>query len=151
MADNATPAGSSLAAELLLLVAEYFGDADARRRADLVLAQATELVPRMPVMLGHLLGAADTAVYGAIQVAIVGEPEAPDTRALRAAVSAQYVPSPVLAGGAGEAVRGLPLFDARGTTGGRATAYVCRGYACELPTTDPDVLRDQLGRATRSS
>jgi hypothetical protein len=150
MADNATPAGSSLAAELLLMVAEYFGDADARRRADLVLAQATELVPRMPVMLGHLLGAADMAVYGAIQVAIVGEPEAPDTRALLAAVSAHYVPSPVFAGGTGEAVRGLPLFDGRGTTGGRATAYVCRGYACELPTTDPDVVGRMLSSATRN-
>jgi hypothetical protein len=56
----------------------------------------------------------------------------------------------VFAGGTGEAVRGLPLFDGRGTTGGRATAYVCRGYACELPTTDPDVVGRMLSSATRN-
>jgi uncharacterized protein YyaL (SSP411 family) len=147
MADNATPAGSSLAAELLLMTSEYFGDVDARRVAEKTLAQAGELIPRMPVMLGHLLGACDMAVHGAIEVAIVGAPAAVDSRALAAAVAARYVPSLVLACGTGEAVDDLPLFDGRAADG--ATAYVCRGYTCDLPTTDPSVLSEQLTRAAR--
>jgi uncharacterized protein YyaL (SSP411 family) len=27
---------------------------------------------------------------------------------------------------------------------GRATAYVCEGYACQAPTTDPEELAGQL-------
>jgi len=149
VADNATPAGSSLAAELLLLTGEYFGGVDARHRADAVLASTAELMPRMPVMLGHLLGAADMAVHGAVEVAIAGDPSAVDARALRAAVAAVYAPSLVLAGGAGDAVRGMPLFEGRDTGGGRATAYVCRAYSCDLPTNDPATLADQLARASR--
>jgi uncharacterized protein YyaL (SSP411 family) len=31
--------------------------------------------------------------------------------------------------------------------GGRATAYLCRNFACERPTTDLDALRRALGGA----
>ncbi len=27
---------------------------------------------------------------------------------------------------------------------GKATAYVCEGYACQNPTTDPDELKEQI-------
>ena len=147
MADNATPAGSSLAAELLLMMSEYCGDGEARRCADQTLAQAAELIPRMPVMLGHLLGACDLAVHGAVEVAIAGDPDSAAVRSLRTAVAAQYLPSLVIAGGTGDAVHAMPLFEGRGLRA--ATAYVCRGYRCDLPTTEPSVLADQLARAAR--
>jgi uncharacterized protein YyaL (SSP411 family) len=28
--------------------------------------------------------------------------------------------------------------------GGKPTAYVCRGFACDLPVTDPDLLAKKL-------
>jgi hypothetical protein len=34
----------------------------------------------------------------------------------------------------------VPLLAGRGQVGGRATAYVCRNYACLLPVTDPAAL-----------
>ena len=148
VADNATPAGSSLAAELLLVVADYFGDAGARAKADRVLASSAEMITRMPVMLGHLLGAADMAVFGAIEVAIAGDVTSPTTRSLLKAVSTTYLPSLVVAAGQGDAVRELPLFESRAPA--KSTAYVCRGYTCDLPTTDPAVLADQLRRVSLS-
>lgn len=39
-------------------------------------------------------------------------------------------------------VAGLPALD------GRATAYVCENYACQLPTQDPTLLARQLGGVT---
>ncbi|HVZ49352.1 MAG TPA: thioredoxin domain-containing protein [Gemmatimonadaceae bacterium] len=148
IADNATPAGTSLAAELLLMLAEYFGDADARRRADAVLAPSREAMERMPVMLGHLLGAADMAVCGAVEVAVSGDPDSAAGRALLSVVAGAYVPSLVLAAGAGAAVSGLPLFEGRASVAG-PTAYVCRGYTCAQPATDAAALREQLTGATR--
>jgi uncharacterized protein YyaL (SSP411 family) len=45
-----------------------------------------------------------------------------------------------------EEVAGLiPLLADRPTRDGRATAYVCEGYTCQNPTTDPERLARQLG------
>jgi hypothetical protein len=95
-------------------------------------------------MFGHLLGAADLAVHGAVEVAIAGDPGAEDFRALSRAVADRYVPSLVIAGGSGAAVAGIALMDGREATGGRATGYVCRHYACGAPATEPAELRAQL-------
>jgi uncharacterized protein YyaL (SSP411 family) len=142
-ADNATPAGSSLAIELQLFMAEYFGDADARRRADRVLSSLGGVVPRMPVMLGHLLGAADMAVHGAVQVAITGS----GTDQFEMAVHRQYVPSLVLSHGNGKELRGMPIYEGRSSD--LAVAYVCRGYACDLPARSAEALASQLRSAAR--
>ncbi|MBM4193200.1 MAG: thioredoxin domain-containing protein [Gemmatimonadetes bacterium] len=143
IADNATPAGSSLAAELQMFMAEYFGDTAARGRAERVLAAASPAIARMPVMLGHLLGAADMSVHGAVQVAITGS----GTDALERVTHAQYLPSLVIAGGNGREVSDLPLY--AGRLGDEATAYVCRGYACELPARSAEALASQLRGVAR--
>ena len=39
---------------------------------------------------------------------------------------------------------GVPLLADRPLIDGRATAYVCRGFVCERPTTDPAQLVRQL-------
>src|ERR1019366_8976534 len=145
--DNATPAGSSLAAELLLLMAELTGDVPSREHAFRVLDAAAEPMARYATMFGHLLGAADLAVNGGVEIAIAGDPEAEDHRALVGAVAARYVPSLVLAGGRGDAVRGIALMDSREGIGGRATAYGGRHYACEAPVTDAATLGALLDRA----
>jgi uncharacterized protein YyaL (SSP411 family) len=143
-ADNATPAGSSLAAELQLFMADYFGDSEARTRADRVITSLAGTIPRMPVMLGHLLGAADMAVRGAVQVAICGGRTDP----LEMAVHRQYLPSLVLSHGNGKELEGLPIYEGRITD--KATAYVCRGFACDLPATSAAALESQLRTAARS-
>jgi uncharacterized protein YyaL (SSP411 family) len=36
------------------------------------------------------------------------------------------------------------LLGERGLVAGKPAAYVCRGFACRLPVTDPEALRDEL-------
>src|ERR1035437_790954 len=146
--DNATPAGSSLAVELLLLMAELTGDVPSREQAFHVLDSAAEPMARYATMFGHLLGAADLAVNGGVEVALAGDPGAEDHRVLARAVAARYVPSLVLAGGQGAAVRGLTLMDSREAIGRRATAYVCRHYACGVPVTDAAALDAQVATSS---
>ena len=131
--DNAIPAGTSLAVELQLLVAEYTGDATARRRAAYVLATLSEPLRRAPLAFGHLLGVADLAVHGATELALAGRPGTPAFEALERAAAAVYAPSLVVAGGVGDAVRGLPLLEGREAPEGEALGYVCRAFACERP------------------
>jgi uncharacterized protein YyaL (SSP411 family) len=147
--DNATPSGTSLAVELLLRTAELFDDADARRRATYVLESLGPALGRHPTAFGHMLGAADMAINGAVELAIVGEPGGNDFTALARAAAAHYVPALVIAGGSPAASGGVALLAARPAIGGRATAYVCRNYTCDAPTTDTAELRDQLLAVTR--
>jgi uncharacterized protein YyaL (SSP411 family) len=37
-----------------------------------------------------------------------------------------------------------PLYEGKRARGGRATAYACRGYACDEPTDDPARLAQQV-------
>jgi uncharacterized protein len=148
--DNATPAGTSLAVELLLRLGELTADTDMMRRAHAVLETLAEPMARYPLAFGHALTSADLAVHGAIELALVGDPEAADFQSLAKAASALFVPSLVLAGGlptdqSAALLRDRPLRD------GKATAYVCRDYSCDAPTTDPRELFDQLQRASRSA
>jgi uncharacterized protein len=146
--DNATPAGTSLTAELLLLLGELTGDVASRELAFTLLDPESEPMSRYATMFGHLLGAADMAVHGGIEVALIGDPAAADHRALARTVAARYVPSLVLAGGGEASARGLALLEGRMAIDGRATAYVCRHYSCEAPSSDPAILAAQLGAAS---
>jgi uncharacterized protein YyaL (SSP411 family) len=145
--DNAIPSGTSLAADLLLTLAEFTQDAEFRRRATFILeSHATPLI-RYSNAFGHLLGVADMLVNGAVEVAIAGSPESERFRALSHEVATHYVPSLVLAGGDRSAK--IPLMEGRSVTFGKPTAYVCRSYACEEPAADPERFRAQLQKAGR--
>ncbi len=150
VSDNATPSGTSLAVELLLRMAELTNDADARRRATYVLETLAPAMARYPSAFGHLLGAADLAINGAVEVAIVGQPAAEDFKALARTVAAEYVPGLVLAGGPAQADEAVALLAGRTMREGKATAYVCRNYTCEEPVSGREELERQLERVLRS-
>ena len=147
--DNAVPSGTSLAVDLLLTLSELTHDADMKRRATFILESLATPLMRYPTAFGHLLGATDMAVNGAVEVAIAGKRNDKAFHALEHEVAVQYVPSLVLAGGADDAGGLIKLMEDRQARSGKATAYVCRSYACEEPATSPEVLAMQLEQAGR--
>jgi uncharacterized protein len=149
--DNATPSGTSLAVELLLRLAELYRDADMERRATWMLETLAAPLAQHGAAFGHLLGAADLAIHGATEVAIVGDPASAEFRALTAEVARQYLPALVLAGGAPGDGTGVALLEDRIPREGRATGYVCRQYVCLEPTTEPVRLRSLLNEAARTA
>ena len=149
--DNATPSGTSLAVELLLRLGEVAGDADMTRRARFVLETLAEPMARYPLAFGHTLTAADLAVFGAVEVALVGHAGSGELEALVRAANTPFVPSLVLAAGTEGDGEGIALLANRPMRGGQATAYVCRGYVCDAPVTEPSALFDQLTRASRAA
>ncbi len=143
--DNAIPSGTSLAVELLLILGDLCGDTVFTARATHMLETVAEPMARYPTAFGHALGAADMTVRGAIEVAIVGEISHPQFTALSRAVAKVYVPSLVLAGGAGDAA--IPLLAGRERES--PTAYVCRAYTCDAPASSVESLLAQLETAGR--
>jgi uncharacterized protein YyaL (SSP411 family) len=147
LTDNAVPAGNSLAAELLLRLGDLIGSDGDIRRGTWVLESLGEPLARYPSAFGHALGAAELAVHGATEVAIVGTRGEADFEALVREAASHYLPSLVLAAGASGASEAVPLLRDRGLIDGRAAAYVCRGNVCDAPVSDARALGEQLERA----
>jgi uncharacterized protein YyaL (SSP411 family) len=145
--DNATPSGNSVAVEVMLRLALLLDRNDYRERAEEVLEEMAGGMEKIPSAFGRLLAALDFATSGTREVAIIGEPEAPDTLALIEKVYARYLPNKVVAGRReddAEPAGLVPLLAERPKREDKATAYVCEGYACQAPTTDPEELARQL-------
>ena len=140
--DNPTPSDNSLAAEALLLLAAYTGDAGLRSMLDGVFRSAGRLIARYPNAVGHLLSVLAVAVDGPKELAIVGSSAAAREPLVAVAWEA-FRPDCVLAiGGANDTT--IPLLaDRDGGTSG-AQAFVCRNFTCDLPAQTADELRAQL-------
>jgi len=134
--DNATPAGNSVAAEVLLRVAALTGEDGYRQRADDYLRPLAGNMAQAPQSFGHALGALDFALSPVKEIAIIGDPRAADTRALLAVVNDQYRPNSVLAcaaPGNSPAIEIIPLLADRPMKDGKATAYICQHFVCLAP------------------
>jgi uncharacterized protein YyaL (SSP411 family) len=145
--DNAVPAGSSVAADVLQRLGRLTGDQAAEQAGLSALRPVLGVLGRAPTGFGHALGAADFALARVREVAIVGRPEASDTGALLARVWGTYQPNRVLAAadpGDAAAQGEVPLLADRPALDGRATAYVCEHFVCQRPVTEPEDLAAQL-------
>src|SRR5262249_14271074 len=143
------PAGSSVAAGLLLHLAEL-GQEDLRALADGTLAAFADKLLQIPQALPQMLCALDTATRPGAQIVVAGEKGDPRTRALVAVVQKRYLPGRILlvADAATRAELGarMPWIAGMGELDGRPAAYVCRNHTCERPVTEPEALADALPR-----
>jgi uncharacterized protein YyaL (SSP411 family) len=153
--DNATPSGTSLVAELLLLWSELDEKPEWRAMAETIVSRVGDAIAQYPQALGHVAGVAESIVNGGVQVAIAGDPTEAGFGALEARLGQVFVPGLVIAGGDPAAADQPALMGDRSARDGRATAYVCRGFTCDLPTADPATLERQvlhmMGEGTRSA
>ena len=140
-ADNAEPSGQSALAGALLTCSALTGDPTMRERAEAALAASGQLASRDPRFAGWALAVAEAAVTGPLQVAVVGT--GPDAEAMSAAVRRSGSPGLVTVTGEPDA-EGIPLLAQRPLVGGRAAAYVCRGFVCDAPVTDVEALSAAL-------
>jgi uncharacterized protein YyaL (SSP411 family) len=146
--DDATPAANSLAANGLLRLAALTGDDRYRAAGATALQAVGPVMANHPTSFAYLLAALERHLAAPIEVAIVGDPGADDTRALRREVHARVLPAAVtLTAPAGTGADVSPLLDGRDRRDGHATAYVCERYACRQPVTDPAALRTELDAA----
>jgi uncharacterized protein YyaL (SSP411 family) len=145
--DNATPSGNAMAVTALLKLSGFTNDMRYIDIAHQALAQMQSMMSQYPLGFGQWLQALSYALSKPREIAIVGDPEAADTRALLDVVRNGYLPFQVVALGASDAqAPAVPLLQDRGLVEGHAAAYVCRAFACQAPVTDPDGLRSLLGR-----
>ncbi|MFQ5522294.1 MAG: thioredoxin domain-containing protein [Acidimicrobiia bacterium] len=135
--DNPLPSGSAMAAEALVLASLYTGESVLREKAETTLAAAGLLMAKYPSMVAHHLSVAYT-LGRSRELAVVGS----DWPRFAAVYWRRFRPEVALAPSP-EPTDEVPLLAGRGEEG-HTLAYVCRGFVCDLPTDDPEVLAGHL-------
>jgi uncharacterized protein len=143
--DNAVPAANSVIALQFQRLARMTGEAHFDDYAFEVMRLMRDPVSTSPLGFGYLLCAMDFAVADVREVVIVGD-AAGDAEPLIEVARNGFTGDRVVlcSGDAEQAADRLPLFAGRSKIGGRATAYVCRRGACNLPVDSPDALELEL-------
>ncbi|MFD5630993.1 MULTISPECIES: thioredoxin domain-containing protein [unclassified Streptomyces] len=142
--DNATPSGWSAAAGALLSYAAQTGAEPHRSAAERALGVVKALGPRVPRFTGWGLAVAEALVDGPREIAVVGPAEDPATGELHRAALLGTAPGAVVAVGTADSDE-LPLLAGRPLVGGLPSAYVCRNFTCDAPTSDVQRLREAVG------
>ena len=147
--DDAEPSASSVAALNLLRLAQFTDREDLRRQARKTFAFFAEQIKSQPRSLPQMISALDYSRAKAQQIIIAGDPAAADTQWMLRAVHERFIPHKILVlldGGENQngMAEFLPFVKNMRRLDGKATAYVCVNYACELPTNDLKTLRGIL-------
>lgn len=147
--DNASPSGQSALVHAALTYAALTGSGRHRDAAEGALRQVRVLAERAPRFAGWSLAAAEAAVAGPLEVAVVGAEDDPARAELLRVARESSSPGLVAVAGPPDQAAGdgdgLPLLEGRGLVDGRAAAYVCRGMVCDRPVTTVEELRALLG------
>jgi hypothetical protein len=147
--DNAVPSGNALALELLLQLYALTGDSRYGEPAERALGPMTAHLHQHPTAFTAWLNAYDQALGPVHQLAIIGDRTQEDFHALAHVIASHYLPRLVVAGGASSQPGQPPLLDGRKMQAGNATAYLCQGFTCQLPTDSPETLAAQIADAVR--
>jgi len=143
--DNAIPSGTSLAVDVLLRAGMLLGEASWIDRADATLARLAPTAAKAPQAFGRLLAVLDFQLARKVELAVIGKPADPQTLRLLEVVRERFLPNRLIAVAPGtDDGLAMPLLADRHAIDGRATAYLCEGFVCQAPTTDPTELARQL-------
>jgi uncharacterized protein len=137
-ADGPTPAGVSAAAGAAVTYGALAGSPRHRELGEAALTSLVRLVSQAPRAAGWAAAVGEALLAGPLEVAVSG-PAGPERDALAAVARASTSPGAVVVVGEPDAP-GVPLLADRPVVGGRAAAYVCRGFVCSAPVTDVSAL-----------
>jgi len=139
--DGAELAGNSVAAELLWRIGTLLERADWRVWAERSFAYHARRLSGMPQAMPYMVSAMERAASAPRHTVIAGPRERDDTRALVRGYDSRLRPDGdlvVVSEETRDALARLVAFGAKmPMKDGRATAYVCRDYACRLPVHEP--------------
>ncbi len=136
--DNASPSGHSSVVHALLAYAALTGSGRHRDAAEAALLVSRRIADSSPRFAGWSLAAAETALTGPVEVAVVGSP-GPDRDALEL-TARRHAPGGAVVVAAAPGESEIPLMADRDLVDGRPAAYVCRNLVCQRPVTTVEEL-----------
>ncbi|WP_407560791.1 thioredoxin domain-containing protein [Streptomyces sp. 184] len=137
--DNPTPSGWTASAAALLSYAAYTGSERHREAAEQALGIVAKLGPRAPRFVGWGLAAAEAALDGPREVAVVGPPDDPRRTELHRTALLSPAPGAVIATGPPPGTGEAPGTGAGATTGA-GTESGAAAVSGAAPTVDADAV-----------
>ncbi len=154
--DGAIPSGNSTAADNLIRLARLTSEKEYLQGADHIFAAFSSEANQLPSAHSQLMSALQRGAGPSLEVVIAGKPGADDTSELISTVREMYLPQAAVLlvppGESGATIRKLaPFAEGYEPIEGKAAAFVCRHFTCQLPTTDPAKLSALLEEAISKS
>jgi uncharacterized protein len=143
--DGAEPSGNSVAAMNLLRLAQMTNHAGFRESADKTFAAFEPRLSHVPVAVPQMLAACEWVLGQPREIVLAGEKDGADTLELLRVLRSRFVPGKVVllvdsAETRDVLAAGVPSVASMTKLQGRAAAYVCRNYTCQLPVSEADKL-----------
>ena len=147
--DGALPSGNSVAAFNLLRLGRLTGNALLEEKADALLQTFASQADAYPAAHTQLLQALDFMIGPAQEVVIAGDPSEDTAQTMVELIHRNFFPNQVVLLVPEDETRArlcalAPFVQNMSRIEGKTTAYVCRGYACQAPLTDPKEMEKAL-------
>ena len=145
--DNATPSGNALAGHVHWLLGNYEHDPSHFDHLSRMLGAVSKQVNQYPTSFGYWLKIADLAEKQSQQIALISESGPGSLQHFLDIINEHFRPYTIIAAKYLEKdnepefpglLANRPVID------GKPTAYVCRGFSCKMPVTNPEAMREQL-------
>ncbi len=139
-ADAAIPSGNSVEMLNLLRLSRITANPELEDTADGLERAFSKLIRKIPSGYTQFLSALDFGIGPTYEVVIAGKHEAPDTEHMLEELWTYFIPNKVLVfrpEGEDPEITNLAAYTKMQVPiEGKATAYVCQNYECQLPTTE---------------
>lgn len=139
-ADAAIPSGNSTEMLNLLRLSRITADLELEDKAQRLERAFSKLIQKIPSGYTQFLSAFDFGLGPAYQVVIAGKHGSSDTEHMLEELWAYFIPNKVLVfrpeGKDHEITKLAKYTEEQVPIEGKATAYVCQNYQCQLPTTE---------------
>jgi uncharacterized protein YyaL (SSP411 family) len=144
--DGAVPSGNSIATLTLLRVGRLTQDQDLEKYVRKTLDAFSHSIAPYPSGYPQMLIALDFALGPSREIVLAGELHAKEIQEMVNEIYSRFMPNKVVAlNSAEKKIETLvPFAKDQKPIDGKPTAYVCKNYVCQLPTTDVQQLKELL-------
>ncbi len=146
--DGAIPSSNSVAFSNLLILSRLTGDTRWEQHADEMVSAFAGSIKKQLSAFSYFLCGLEFALGKKYEIVIAGETPSPDTEKMLSVLDNQYAPNTVVllknSQNTAQLAKIASFTDPLQPLAGKATAYVCTGFACGTPTTDPKELASMI-------
>lgn len=146
--DGATPSGNSVSALNLLQLGRITANPELESMAYSIFDTFSEQVLKVPLGYTQLLCALDLAIGPSREIVVVGESGNEDTGDILSCIDRDFLPNKVVVFKPSEGSHGIEEIAGyvvdMDMKDGKATAYICENYNCNLPANDREEIYRQL-------
>ena len=141
--DGATPSGNSVAAMNILKLSRFTGSSELESMASIMAGAFSSTIRKFPSAYTQFLLFVDFLLGPAFEIALVGHLGSNDVKNIMTSLNRIYAPNKVMIfkpcdSESHEILEVAPYLVNFEMINDKATIYVCRNFACETPTNDPD-------------